>query len=83
MTCVFVAIKAFDTALKKLDSREDKPKVAYVTFNEPMGAEMVLDLYQPTIFDLFVKDEKLIFKGNKLKVKSAPEPSTILCKLNY
>ncbi len=71
-------IKEFDRVLKSLAANESDPLVAYVTFEESMGANIIRDLFTPSLFGWFFYDKRLLMKGNKLSVKTAPEPSGII-----
>lgn len=71
-------IKKYDEVLLKLSERPERPLAAYITFDESVASLICADLYRPTLYSTLFSDPKLLFKGKKLRVKKAPEPSTIL-----
>ena len=63
----------------KIDISKNNQKIkAFVVFNDPIGAYMINDLYRNYIFSYKYDDQ--IFNNNRLKIKMAPEPNTIICE---
>jgi hypothetical protein len=77
-----------DKMLIEIEGKKDIPVVAFVTFEHIVGAQMIKALYQVRLVDRILKclfpksidanKEDLLFKGEMLDVRVAPEPSTIL-----
>jgi hypothetical protein len=51
---------------------------AFVTFDSPVGASLLLDKYPPTTVRWLCQGKKGRFKGHRIVVHRAPEPSTVL-----
>lgn len=71
-------LRSYDETLSVLEKKCDVPKVAFITFNECVGAHIAIELFQPSLFDKLLFNPMLYFKGKRLNVRKAPEPSTII-----
>ncbi|CAM9253577.1 unnamed protein product, partial [Ectocarpus fasciculatus] len=75
-------IHKLDAELKEYDAERKKNKTppicAYLTFQNTLGAQMALRLYGKSWLGYVFMRHKLRFKGMRLVVTRAPEPSTII-----
>lgn len=71
-------LRAYDEILARLEKKCDTPKAAFITFNDCVGAHIAVELFQPSLFDKLLFNPMLYFKGKRLNVRKAPEPSTII-----
>lgn len=74
---ITIEIREIDIALK---ARENYvvPLFAFVTFEEKFGAHVAIRMYNRSVLGYLVMPDHLIFKGCRLEVNAAPEPSTII-----
>lgn len=71
-------IKNFDQTLLKLSQVPEKPLTAYITFDQSVASLIIADLYRSSLYNTCCFNPTLLFKQRKLRVKKAPEPSTII-----
>ena len=75
-------IKAMNIKLE--EETHSEPLFAFVTFEEKIGALVAKSLYTVSWFSYICMEAKHKFKGHRLKVSKAPEPSTIIWEnLNF
>ncbi len=63
---------------KHKDSRTSIPLLAFVTFEESVGAHRALQLYRISWWTYWFMESSKRFKGCRLKLERSPEPSTII-----
>lgn len=75
-------IGAREHALANLSTRVEKPLSAFVTFNTVVGVEHAYDKFKALSYYEWFKnsfvDPLPLYMGKRMKIKLAPEPSTIL-----
>ena len=71
------SIKDIDRGMKAKKEKQI-PICAFVTFDMEFGAHVALRLYNRSVLGYLWMPEHLKFKGSKLIVAAAPEPSTII-----
>ena len=64
--------------IEKLESKCDTPKIAYLIFNECVGAHLAYETFRPSFIDCFYSNPYHRMDGKHLIVENAPEPSTII-----
>lgn len=75
-------IKAMNMKLE--EETHSEPLVAFVTFEEKIGALVAKSLYTVSWFSYICMEVKHKFKGCRLRIAPAPEPSTIIWEnLNF
>ena len=71
-------MRDIDVETDRLHGVKDQPIYAFVTFEEPIGSRVALRAYNYSLWSYLTMRESLRFKGSKIIVQPASEPSTIL-----
>lgn len=77
-------IKGVESDLFSAEDDQSHPLCAFVTFDEKIGVVSAKSAYTMSVFGRLCMPRALRFKGARISVSDAPEPSTIIWEnLNY
>lgn len=81
--CRVIDLEIFkhEKMLSDFDNKNDSPQVAYIVFNDTLGAQIAVDRCRLQLEDWTSnsQDQCLQLRGKRLHVTPAPEPNTIIC----
>jgi hypothetical protein len=72
------AMRDIDVETDRLHKIRDQPIYAFVTFDQPIGSRVALRAYNYSVWGYLRMKNSLRFKGSKIIVQPASEPSTII-----
>jgi len=72
------AMREIDNETERLARRQDRPIYAFVTFEHAIGSRVAIRAYNNSIWGYLRMKPSLKFKGSRIRVQSAAEPSTII-----